>query len=375
MQGDLQAALLDAPSIAVENGWSRMIEQVTVNNFRCFADLKVSDLKRINILVGRNSSGKSAFIESLFLSSASTAPTLVFTMRAIRRIGGAIQVPADSHAYRNLWEDLFYDFDTHRKIFIQARGSGGIQRSLGIHFKESSQQELVFGKDAPTTVGFPQVVFNWRRGNGKEIVIKPVVTTTGLQLGTIAVDHFPMIWFTPGSGDTAEETARRFSTLSRRNHIEPIIAAMKAEFEFIESFSIEFLAGIPMVFASIKGQSAKLPLGLVSDGVNRLLAILVGIAYYAGGVVLIDQLEDGIYYERFPSIWKTLHSFSGRYKTQLFISTHSSECVKGAREAINGNEENFRLLRATRMDNGGCTVESIRGDFFESALEQDFEVR
>ena len=183
-----------------------------------------------------------------------------------------------------------------------------------------------------------------------------------------------MIWYTPGSGDSAEETAKRFSTLSRKNQIAPVVEAMKIEYDFIQSFSIEFLAGIPMIFASVTGQSVKLPLGLVSDGVNRLMAILVGIAYFAGGVVLIDQLEDGIYFDRFPSVWKTLRTFSEMYKTQLFVSTHSSECVKGAREALIGSEDNFRLLRAARTENG-CTVESIRGDFFESALEQDFEVR
>jgi hypothetical protein len=303
MIGSDKSTVLDLRAKGIENSWNRMIEQVSIKNFRCFADLVVSELKPINIIVGPNSSGKSAFVESVFLSSSSTAANVVFQMRAIRRIGGALQVPSDSLGYKGVWEDLFFNFDAQKRIAIQIKGSAGDQRSLQISLKEGTQQELSFGKEVPGPVGLPQITFVWRRGGGKEIVIKPTLTTTGLQMGTATVDHFPVIWFTPGSGDPAEETARRYSALSKRNEISPIVTALQAEFDFIEALSIEFLAGVPQVFASVRGSPNKMPLGLVSDGVNRLLAILVGIAYYKDGVVLIDQLEDGIYYERFPSVW------------------------------------------------------------------------
>jgi len=351
-----------------------MIDHVIVENFRCFPHLDVKDLKRINVLVGKNSSGKSAFLESLFLSSSSTAANMVFNLRAIRRIGGTLQVPADSLAYSGLWEDIFWEFDTNLKVNISVRGSQGDQRSLSVSLSSSVQQELSFGKEVKNSLGLPQAVFNWKRGGGQQITTKPQITTTGLQLGNVKVDHFPMIWFTPGSGDSAEETARRYSALSRKNQVGPVVDAIRAEFNFVEDLSIEFLAGIPMIFAALKGQSRKVPIGLVSDGIARLLAIFVGIAYYEKGAVLIDQIEDGIYYERFPSIWKSLHKFADKYQTQIFVSTHSKECIDSLAGAVKENEDSFRLLRASRADRG-CTIESIPGSFLSAALEQDFEVR
>ena len=46
-----------------------MIENVKIDNFRCFSELEITDLKRFNIIVGENASGKSAFLESLYLLS------------------------------------------------------------------------------------------------------------------------------------------------------------------------------------------------------------------------------------------------------------------------------------------------------------------
>jgi AAA15 family ATPase/GTPase len=351
-----------------------MIERVEIDNFRCFETLYVDGLKRINVIVGKNSSGKSAFLEALFLSSSSNGPNIAFQMRAIRRVGGQIQAIGDVQSYRGIWEDLFYNFDTAKKVHISIRGNAGDQRQLWISIKDNLQQNIPYGKDLDGTSGYPQVSFAWRRGGGKEIVVKPRVTNTGLELGTFVLDHFPMIWFHPAAADAAEVTARRYSELSKRFESQPIIDALKAEFDFIQDISIEFFSSIPMVFATVVGKSQKLPLGLVSDGVNRLFTILIGIAYYAGGVVLIDQLEDGLFFERFPSVWKLLHSMATKYRTQLFISSHSRECLSAVGLTLSNNQDDFCLLRSERQDSK-CIVDRFNADTLLAALEEGVEFR
>ncbi len=64
-----QPIVLDSPLLPLENGGDVMIEEISIRNFRCFKHLEVPDLKKVDLLVGKNSSGKSAFMESLFLSS------------------------------------------------------------------------------------------------------------------------------------------------------------------------------------------------------------------------------------------------------------------------------------------------------------------
>lgn len=358
-----------------ENGGDLMVERVSVENFRCFQSLEIKGLKRMNVIVGKNSSGKSAFMEALFLSSSSTAPNNAFQMRAIRKVGAGYQVPMDEMAMRSIWEDLFFDFDTANKIHIQLKGTIGDQRQLWISFREPTLQGIAQGKAAvENATAFPQIVFTWKRGGGRDIVVKPTVTPTGLDLHHAPIDFFPMIWFHPNGADAPDVTAKRYSELSKRKRADPIVEAIRKEFEFIEDLSIEFHSGLPMIFASVKGKSQKVPLGLVSDGIQRLVSVLLGIAYYKNGVVLIDQLEDGFYFDHFSSIWKVIYSFSSIYNTQLFVSTHSDECLGALRDTLEANSGDFQLLRAERNDKA-CTISQFDGDSLLSAIQQKVPVR
>ena len=357
-----------------ENGGRLMIEQVVIENFRCFQYLKVSGLKRMNVIVGRNSSGKSSFLEALFLSSGSNAANISFQMRAIRRLGTLIQAPNDPRGYESLWEDLFHDFDINSTISIEIVGKQAENRRLWISFLENSMSEIQFGKETKTSLGASQVKFTWKRGKMQPIVSKPTVTSTGLQFGTVPIDFFPVIWFHPNVGDSADEVGKRYSTLSKKGELDPVINALKGEFDFLDDISLEFLSSAPMIFASIKGSKVKMPLGLISDGVNRLLAILLGIAYFKGGAILIDQLEDGFYFDRLPSIWKVLHQFAVDRNCQLFITTHSRECLESMIPTLAGNEDDFVLLRAERQGTNS-TFTSIEGKFLEGALKQGFDPR
>ena len=50
-----------------------MIRSLTVKNFRCFEALRVKNCKRLNVLVGDNGGGKTAFLEAIFLALGTSA--------------------------------------------------------------------------------------------------------------------------------------------------------------------------------------------------------------------------------------------------------------------------------------------------------------
>lgn len=359
-----------------------MIEQVNVTNFRCFKSLAISDLKKINLIVGENSSGKSAFLESIFLSSGSLAPSVVFQMRGIRKMGNQLVVPNETQSYRGLWEDLFFDFQDNKKISIKMHGNPQADsRSLSIEYVTPvGMQELPFGKqelqrdNTQQIGGMPQVQFIWKRANHPQVISKPQVSSNGLKFDVPEVDFFPCVWFSPGASETPDENAKRFSELDKKGETDAVLQVLSKEFSYITGLSINYHAGIPMVFAELKDKQRKLPVPLLSDGVNRLLGICLGIVTFAGGTVLVDQIEDGFHHKLLPSIWNSIHSLATSYKVQMFISTHSEECIQAMLPALKGNEDDFRLLRASKKD-VGCAIDSLSGKYLQSAVEQEFEVR
>ena len=362
-----------------------MIEKINISNFRCFKSLEVSDLKKINLIVGENSSGKSAFLESIFLSSTVMAPNIVFQMRGIRKMGNQLVLPVDIQSYQGLWDDLFFNFQHDKRVSIKMHGNPNSEtRILSILYAQSAAtQELPFDKQTSSGAiaqqqlgGIPQVEFTWKRTGFPEVVTKPRILNTGLQYDVSRNDFFPCAWFTPGAGETPEENAKRFSELDKVGSADVIVKALHKEFSDIKGLSIDYHAGIPMVFAELEERNRKLPVPLISDGVNRLLGICLGIAYYANGTVLIDQLEDGFHHKLLPSIWNSIYSLAQEFNVQMFISTHSGECIRAMQTVLKAHEDDFRLLRAFRKEpDSGCGIDSLTGKYLESAVEQDFEVR
>jgi len=360
-----------------------MIDSIKITNFRGFQSLDVPHLKKLNLLVGQNSSGKSSFLEAIFLASGSLAAHAVFTLRATRRMGNQIMRPIDAQTYRGLWEDLFFDFN-EKRISIKVSGNpNSDSRRLWIEYTSSEAQELPFGKESTSTMNLeqmtamPQIEFKWKREGHPEILSHPKFTNTGLETETKEVSFFPCIWYTPGAVESPDENSKRFSELDKRGDgkLDLIKAAISKEFPFIKDVSIQFHAGLPMMFATLDKKPRKMPVALLSDGINRLLGICISLGYFAGGTMLIDQFEDGFHHSLLPSIWKSIYKLATDFKVQLFASTHSKECMDAMLPVIKGHEEDFCLLRASRTENVGCTVTSLPGSYLESALEQEFEVR
>src|ERR1035441_6134308 len=113
----------------------------------------------------------------------------------------------------------------------------------------------------------------------------------------------------------------------------------------------------------------------ISDGINRLLGICLGIGYYRNGMVLIDQIEDGFHYKILPALWESIYSLAEDFNVQLFISTHSGECMEAMLPIVKQHAQDICLLRATRTEKVGCTIDALSGEYLETALEQEFEVR
>jgi hypothetical protein len=352
-----------------------MIERLTIQNFRCFSELEVAGLKRMNVIVGGNSSGKSAFLESLFMCAGAAAPNVAFLLRSFRQMGTQIQVQADAATYESLWQDLFHWMDRNKTISIVGVGNSGDSRVLRVFYVPTTTQTLPFGQQPVGSGLMPQIVFEWQRANNPPVQLKPKLTPTGLQIEGASVDHFPIAMFGLHVADPPEDNAKRFSELSKAGRVQPVIDAIKSEYPFVEGLSIEYNNGIGMVFASLVGRREKLPVALISDGVNKLLSMLLAIASFPQGMILIDEFESGFYYKRLPSIWESVYAFARFNEVQIFATTHSQECLRALVPVLQKNAQDFCLLRAERPTPDDSIVVRFEGDDLLSALSKDGEIR
>lgn len=135
--------------------------------------------------------------------------------------------------------------------------------------------------------------------------------------------------------------------------LEPeIIKAMKAVSEDIQAIS--------MIGGDVRGARARtviaksaryptpVPLKTFGDGVNRLFGIILSLCSARNGVLLVDEIENGLHYSIQTGIWRTIFRLAGDLNVQVFATSHSWDCIRAFQEAASESPENGMLVRLSK---------------------------
>jgi hypothetical protein len=224
--------------------------------------------------------------------------------------------------------------------------------------------------DSPLIV---PIVFEWSDFNRVASRTEVKVTPEGLVLAGHS-EALPVYFFSSAATINPTENADRFSDLSKKGKEKAIIEELRKQFPYVDDVSIQTRTGIAMLYASIKDIPEKMPIGLVSSGISKLMSLMLGLADKPQAIVLVDEIENGFYHETLPTIWSALFRFSKLNNAQLFASTHSQECLNALLPTIKDNEEDFLLIR-TYKENDRCLAETFSGRKLQSAISQNIDVR
>ena len=346
-----------------------MIQSLGVKNFRCFQDLELHDLKTMNVIVGDSASGKTALLEALFICGG-MSPEL-FTRTLSWRGSGKLGT-FNATYLESLFKEIFFGFNDSEKVHISLTDSQRGTRWLDISYNVpadrlplTSQSAETFGIKIPNFIG--------RVESGKDYNGTFAVNEKGELKCPPPTEPYPMVFLTSQTSFNPEENAKRFSELSRTKKEGPILKKIRDLFPEINNLSVEFHCGTNMIFADVDGLPEKLPVGSISGGLTKYLAILLAIATRPKSAVLIDEIENSFYYSKQPRFMKGIFDLCVEKETQLFVTTHSMEFLKGMLPILKA-DKHFCLLRLEKSENGS-TVKKYGSDKFVSALRHNFEIR
>ncbi len=356
-----------------------MIDTLHVENFRCFKTLDLQGLKRINIVLGKNATGKTAILESIKLGLDAYPNVLPF-LNQWRSVPTIFQANQTAEQFQALFSDFFHEFKADLPIETRIQDSSNRSALLKMFFdpRRAVTTQPTLGFKAPSALPTTIVPLAFERTdfNGQKSVLLATVNQGGapfLQPGNrlgIATAFISSSYF--GS----QENATWLSQLSVAKRSEEVIESLRRHFPFIRNVTSETtMPGTPAtLYADLPHLPRKIPLALVSAGISRLFTLMLAITASKGGAVLVDELENGIFHDQFPMVWKTLADLAEHHGTQLFVSSHSEECLKAALATIAQSPGNFSLLRV-RREKEHSDVEMFSGEQMEAALEKNGEIR
>ncbi len=350
-----------APSNESEKGL--MIESVSIKNFRCFASVEAEDLGLINVVVGDNASGKTAFLEALYLTATNSPQAHLKFLRWRGLAEEQLNFSGTALQSGRYWADLFHWYEQEQPVSVSVKGNPS--KELIIELQEVDSVSLDGTTPAP-------IRFGWSYEGG---AFQYAIPTFGE--GTFS---FPRAGSAiEGAMITvavsASQLAQRFSDLDIDGRSAEVVSVVSDEFREIVGLSTQAdVSAGNLVYAKLKGREKQIPLPHVSAGINRLVYILSTIASFPGGSIYVDEFDVGIYHAHLSAVWSAIYSLAKKQDTQVFLSTHSAEALSALASVIDKREEDCRLIRLRRED-GASELEVFEGDDFLAALQGGMEIR
>lgn len=372
---------IDRATATEEVGGYRMIETLSVENFRSFKLLELKKLKRVNIIVGKNASGKTVLLEAIKLG-LEALPGILPWLNSMRGMTFIMPPNSTAEQFKEQFMDFFHEFKAEVPICIRIEDSTKRTASLRVYFdpKMATTTQPGIGFQTAASLSIPTTIvplaFDRSDFEGKKSVLLATINPQGqLMLDPGRPMGISSGFFSNAYFGVPQENATWLSKLSVEKRSGEVIEAIQRHFSFIRGITSETtVQGLGTVYADLPHLPRKIPLSLVSGGISRLFTLMLAIVTFGDGVVLIDEVENGIFHRQYELIWKTLGDLAEHHNTQLFVSTHSQECLQSALPTIKERKDEFALLRV-RRENGQSVIEAFSGAQLESALEKDGEVR
>lgn len=354
-----------------------MYKQIRIRNFRCFEDLTVSSLSRVNLIAGRNNVGKTALLEAIFLLVGPNNPELAGRLNIFR----GLQQMATASDAEEVWGWLFRD--RNLAGLIELEGSTSDEQRVQLRLRLDGTET---GPLSERTVREPQVTEQLTTGAVAHRLMLEFKDSQGRE-GTS--------WEWREQGATQVEVAR-VGPIAAGTYIPSRLSVPSAQFfsrveevggqaEVVETLKILdprlvrlallVPAGIPTVYADI-GLGRLIPINMLGDGMGRLLGLILAIANARQGVVLVDEIENGLHYSVLHEVWRAIAAAARRFDVQVFATTHSWECIRAAQQAFTtGERYDFSLHRLERGEDGEVRALAFDRESLDVAIAAELEVR
>ncbi len=301
--------------------------------------LKEFSLGDITLLAGRNSSGKSRVLNIIvglakLLSGFSQGMRTGDYNFCFKHDDKVYQYSLKYENFEVLSESLLINGET----FLE-RGKGGIGKikaenidgkSMYIEFQTPASEVAAFARRDSIQHGFLENLYTWASSTKHY-----KFSSEGLGKNTLVVlkkDNIPM-------NDKGLDTALGVFTLGRKKYGEDFVKSIIQDFAEIEygvdnidvapPISIEtvdFPGEVNTLFVKENDLPGKTDQVSMSDGMYRVLALLIHINYAefstSARCILIDDIGEGLDFERSRRLVTLLRSKSQKYGFQMLLSTN-----------------------------------------------------
>ncbi|OFY97361.1 MAG: hypothetical protein A3K10_03235 [Bacteroidetes bacterium RIFCSPLOWO2_12_FULL_31_6] len=377
-----------------------MLESLYIKNYRNLKDISINSLGKVNLITGKNNTGKSTILEAIAIYATKVDLVLIYQLLGDRGENyretevnknvteSNIRALSSLFTNRNIRfekEDAILIGCIENTLFGEAKSS---EKSVSIRFvkyieeKQKEKQGNSFGitriilqdDDNKQLVNF-KVGIEIRVGNINYITT--LEESQPYRFGYRGFGTNENFQFIGTRNIDREINGKLWDKITLTENENYVIEALKIiepnteRIAFIEENPRERTAVI-----KLSNATNVLPLLSMGDGINRILTIILALVNSNNGILLIDEFENGLHYTVQERLWSMIFNLAKKLNVQVFVTTHSEDCISGFENILN-NSENTSDGKLIRLDNENGIIKQVEFNAKELKIanEQNIDIR
>lgn len=335
-----------------------VLPNLEIRGFRCFRQLEIARLGRVNLIVGRNNVGKSSLLDALRLF-ANPSPRVLLELLASRDEFEQSQDHRTNglHAPPVPIGPLFYGRvatpDRTPPIRIGTIGESG--RTVQIELIRAERDNIQPRGSAAEPVDGPPVLRRTIRNRPPKYF--PVADLPRLardeHIATRETEDFDAVTVPHVCIGSKGLDPRRIVEYWHRVNLTESHAIVTDSLRLIESRIVLSSANllspeklVPIV--RLQGSPEPVVLRSLGEGMVHLFQLGLALANAAqvglSGFLLVDEIENGLHYSVHEDLWRFVFRSARELKVQVFATTHSWDCIEAFQKAACEDESSDGYL-------------------------------
>ena len=370
-----------------------MLGTLQLEGFRGFETYSLTDLTRVNLLVGKNNCGKTSILEAIQFLVSGGYP-LVLTRAANRR--GEVS-DAGTPSAPGSRPDISHVFFGHRLdpgSCFRLSGDGYGPVSVEIRLVDDDDDPRYFRADSGEAVPLVLQIKSdaTRAAQGLPLTENGALVTSRISLralrrtpaGPVAggsdIPTAPVELVTPDSLDPDRMRVLwdRVLTDDRESEVVDAMKLLESDIKsirFLTSDATRMRSDRAGVLLGFQGGGRRVPLGSYGDGMRRLLALSLALTQTAHGVLLVDEIDTGLHWTVMEDMWRLVVDTARKSSVQVFATTHSLDCIRGLASLVESCPDLAGEVSIHKIERALRKAVRFAEDDIPAIVDQNIEVR
>lgn len=347
-------------STCFEHGKNTHFDSLFVKKYRVLNEFQITNLNKINIFAGFNNTGKTSFLEAIYLLTK---------QNDIASFLEQMKLKNKMNTLSPIWLNKIFNTD------IEISGK---YNSTNTYVKLSKFEAKNIDKkdDYITSYKLESKIDQEELDNIIHTFAYGTLKRENKQVKNLcnAIIKSPYFYNLSEILKTHDKSVR-IKDENGKTAIELIVEFLKnidKDIKYIELTLID--KDIERFIVDYTSSLENLDITNYGEGLQRIFEIALSFAYCKNGVLCIDEFETAVHYSLLINFTEFIQELSDKFNVQVFITTHSKECIKAFIENKYKNED-ISFFTLTRDNENNIQPIFYNSEELQDTIEQDLEMR